>query len=332
MRHTEGVQTMILANIPSPPQGVWHIGPLPLRAYALCIIAGMLVALWLTLRRYTARGGNPDTVWDAAIVAIPAGIIGGRIYHVITDADKYFCEGCDPWSALNITAGGLGIWGAVILGGLAVWVLFRIKKLPLGPFADAVAPGIILAQAIGRLGNWFNQEIYGRPTDVPWALELYYRVDEDGQFAPLTGRSTGEVIATVHPTFLYELLWNVLIFVLLLWADRRFRLGHGRVFALYVAGYTAGRFWIELLRDDAATMIFGQRVNTWVSAIVFIGAVIVFLALSKGRETPEEVDPKYHAEQEKEGRPEENSSEGERREIPAAGSTAASGKKTPGKR
>ena len=124
----------------------------------------------------------------------------------------------------------------------------------------------------------------------------------------------------------------MLIFVLLLWADRRFRLGHGRVFALYVAGYTAGRFWIELLRDDAATMIFGQRVNTWVSAIVFIGAVIVFLALSKGRETPEEVDPKYHAEQKKEGRPEENSSAGEWREVPAAGSTAASGKKTPGKR
>lgn len=332
MRHTEGVQTMTLANIPSPPQGVWHIGPLPLRAYALCIIAGMLVALWLTLRRYTARGGNPDTVWDAAIVAIPAGIIGGRIYHVITDADKYFCEGCDPWAALNITGGGLGIWGAVLLGGVAVWVLFRVKKVPLGPFADAVAPGIILAQAIGRLGNWFNQEIYGRPTDVPWALEIYYRVDDEGQFAPLTGRSTGEVIATVHPTFLYELLWNVLIFALLLWADRRFRLGHGRVFALYVAGYTAGRFWIELLRDDAATMILGQRVNTWVSAIVFIAAVVVFLLLSKGRETPEEVDPKFHAEREEAESSAENTAEGKSQVATGSGSTAVSEKKTPGKR
>lgn len=278
-----------LANIPSPPQGVWQLGPIPLRAYALCIIAGILVALWLTHRRYVARGGDGDVVWDAAIVAIPAGIIGGRLYHVITDYDKYFCEGCNPWNALNFTAGGLGIWGAVALGGVAVWILFRVKKLPLGPFADAIAPGIILAQGIGRLGNWFNQEIYGRETDVPWALEIYYRVDETGRYSPLNGTSTGEVMTTVHPTFLYELLWNVLIFALLLWADRRFRLGHGRLFALYVAGYTLGRFWIELMRADEATMIFGMRVNTIVSAVVFIGAIIVFFMLSKGRETPAEV-------------------------------------------
>ncbi|MDR7329672.1 Prolipoprotein diacylglyceryl transferase [Corynebacterium guangdongense] len=283
---------MILANIPSPPQGVWHLGPIPLRAYALCIIAGMLVAIWLTMRRYTSRGGDPDMVWDAAIVAIPAGIIGGRLYHVITDADKYFCEGCNPWAAFNITAGGLGIWGAIALGALAVWGLFRWKGVPLGPFADAVAPGVILAQAIGRLGNWFNQEIYGRETDVPWALEIYYRVDENGQFSPLNGTSTGEVIATVHPTFLYELIWNLLVFVFLLWAERRFRLGHGRVFVLYVAGYTLGRFWVELMRADDATMILGQRVNTWVSVIVFIVSVIVFFSLRKGRETPEEVDPR----------------------------------------
>lgn len=289
IRHTEGVHVDYLANIPSPPQGVWYLGPIPLRAYALCIIVGILVALWLTHRRYVARGGNGDVVWDAAIVAIPAGIIGGRLYHVITDYDKYFCDGCNPVNALNITAGGLGIWGAVALGGAAVWVLFRIRKIPLGPFADAIAPGIILAQAIGRLGNWFNQEIYGRETTVPWALEIYYRVDENGDYAPLDGISTGETLTTVHPTFLYELLWNVLIFLLLLWADRRFRLGHGKVFALYVAGYTLGRFWIELMRADDATMIFGMRVNTIVSAVVFLAAVIVFLLLSKGRETPAEV-------------------------------------------
>lgn len=278
-----------LANIPSPPQGVWYLGPIPIRAYALCIVAGMLVALWLTHRRYVRRGGDADVVWDAAIVAIPAGIIGGRLYHVITDYDKYFCADCNPWDALNIAGGGLGIWGAVALGGVAVWVLFRVKKVPLGPFADAIAPGIILAQAIGRLGNWFNQELYGRETTVPWGLEIYYRVDEAGNYAPVEGRSTGEVLSTVHPTFLYELLWNVLIFVVLLWADRRFRLGHGRVFALYVAGYTLGRFWIELMRADDATMIFGLRVNTIVSAVVFVGAVIVFFLLPKGRETPEEV-------------------------------------------
>ncbi|AJK69208.1 prolipoprotein diacylglyceryl transferase [Corynebacterium marinum] len=281
------MQTTILANIPSPPQGVWYLGPLPIRAYAVSIMVGIVLALWLTHRRYVARGGNADMVWDAAIVAIPAGIIGGRIYHVITDADKYFCDTCNPVDALKITNGGLGIWGAVALGALAVWALFRYRKVPLAPFADAVAPGIILGQAIGRLGNWFNQEIYGRPTDLPWALDIFYRVDENGEFAPLTGRSTGEVITSVHPTFLYELLWNLLILALLLLVDRRFRLARGSIFALYVAGYTLGRFWIELMRDDAATMILGQRVNTWVSAVVFLAAVAVFFWLQKRRR----VDP-----------------------------------------
>ncbi|WP_081099678.1 prolipoprotein diacylglyceryl transferase [Corynebacterium glutamicum] len=286
---------MTLATIPSPPQGVWYLGPIPIRAYAMCIIAGIIVAIWLTRKRYAARGGNPEIVLDAAIVAVPAGIIGGRIYHVITDNQKYFCDTCDPVDAFKITNGGLGIWGAVILGGLAVAVFFRYKKLPLAPFADAVAPAVILAQGIGRLGNWFNQELYGAETTVPWALEIYYRVDENGKFAPVTGTSTGEVMATVHPTFLYELLWNLLIFALLMWADKRFKLGHGRVFALYVAGYTLGRFWIEQMRVDEATLIGGIRINTIVSAVVFAGAIIVFFLLKKGRETPEEVDPTFAA-------------------------------------
>ncbi len=282
---------MILANIPSPPQGVWHIGPVPIRAYALCIMVGIVVAMWIGVRRYEARGGDPDTVWDAAIVAIPAGIIGGRLYHVITDHQKYFGEGKNPWQAFNISAGGLGIWGAVALGALAVWALMRHKGLPFAPLADALAPGVILAQGIGRLGNWFNQELYGAPTDVPWALDIYQRVDEAGRYAPLTGRSTGEVIASVHPTFLYELVWNVAVFALLIWADRRFRLGRGRVLWLYVAGYTFGRFFIELMRADEATLILGLRVNTWVSGILFIVAVAMFLRTRGPRETPQEVDP-----------------------------------------
>lgn len=286
---------MTLAAIPSPPQGVWYLGPIPIRAYAMCIIAGIIVAIWLTRKRYAVRGGNPEIVLDAAIVAVPAGIIGGRIYHVITDNQKYFCDTCNPVDAFKITNGGLGIWGAVILGGLAVAVFFRYKKLPLAPFADAVAPAVILAQGIGRLGNWFNQELYGAETTVPWALEIYYRVDENGKFAPVTGTSTGEVMATVHPTFLYELLWNLLIFALLMWADKRFKLGHGRVFALYVAGYTLGRFWIEQMRVDEATLVGGIRINTIVSAVVFAGAIIVFFLLKKGRETPEEVDPTFAA-------------------------------------
>lgn len=289
------MHSLILANIPSPPQGVWYLGPIPIRAYALCIMTGIIVALAISLRRYAARGGNPDTVWDAAIVAIPAGIVGGRLYHVITDHDKYFGEGKDPWKAFNISAGGLGIIGAVALGALAVWAMMRHKKLPLAPLADAVAPTIILAQGIGRLGNYFNQELYGAETNVPWALDIYYRVNDAGNYAPLTGRSTGEVIASVHPTFLYELIWNVAMFFVLIWADKRFRLGRGSVFWLYVASYTLGRFFIELMRRDEATHILGLRVNTWVSAILFIVAVVVFLRQRKDRETPEEVDPSYNS-------------------------------------
>ncbi|ATZ05045.1 TPA: prolipoprotein diacylglyceryl transferase [Corynebacterium striatum] len=282
----------ILANIPSPPQGVWHLGPIPLRAYAFCIIAGILVAMWMTHRRYVARGGNPDVVWDAAIVIIPAGIIGGRLYHVITDHEKYFCADCNPVDALKVTNGGLGIWGAVALGVFAIWVMFKVKKVPMAPFADAVAPGLILAQAIGRLGNWFNQELYGRPTDVPWALDIFYRVNEAGEYAPVSGHSTGEVMTSVHPTFLYELVWNVLVCLFLLWAQKAWKLGHGRLFALYVAGYTLGRFFVENMRADEATLVFGLRINVIVSVVLFVVALIVFFRLPRGQESPEEVNPR----------------------------------------
>lgn len=281
--------SQVLATIPSPPQGVWMLGPVPIRAYAICIIIGILVAIWVSQRRYAARGGNPAVVTDTAIVVVIAGIIGGRLYHVITDHQKYFCDTCNPVDALKITNGGLGIWGAVALGAIAVFFYLRRKGVAFAPFADAVAPAVILAQAIGRLGNWFNQELYGGPTSLPWGLELYQRVNEAGQFAPLTGHSTGQVMDVVHPTFLYELLWNLLVFAVLLWADRRFRLGHGRVFALYVAGYCLGRFFIEHVRVDEATLIFGQRVNVVVSALVFLVAVFSFFLLRKGRESEAEV-------------------------------------------
>ena len=280
-----------LADIPSPPQGVWYLGPIPLRAYALCIIVGIIIAIWLGQKRYQRRGGDPNVVLDAALIAVPAGIIGGRLYHVITDNQKYFCSDCNPVDALKITNGGLGIFGAVTLGTLAVYGYLRYKKVPFAPFADAIAPGIVLAQAIGRLGNWFNQEIYGEETTVPWALEIYYRVDAAGNYAPLTGRSTGEVIATVHPTFLYELLLNLVVFALLLVLDRLLRLGRGQVFALYVAGYAAGRLVVESMRSDEATMIVGFRVNTIVMSIALIVALVTFFLLRRkgGRETPEEV-------------------------------------------
>ncbi|AOS62775.1 prolipoprotein diacylglyceryl transferase [Actinoalloteichus hymeniacidonis] len=279
---------MFLANIPSPDQGVWQIGPLSIRAYAICIMLGIVLAIWWGERRWAARGGESGTVLDIAVFAVPFGIIGGRLYHVATDYHLYFGEGRNPLDILAIWNGGLGIWGAIALGGVGAWIACRRKGIPLPMMADALAPGIILAQAIGRLGNWFNQELYGAPTDVPWGLELYQRVDPvTGLEDQLNGVAIDHTpIAVVHPTFLYELLWNLGVVLLLVWADRRFRLGHGRVFALYVAGYTLGRFWIELMRTDQATMIFGQRINVFTSALVFLGAVAYLVLVRGSREDP----------------------------------------------
>lgn len=280
----------ILASISSPSQGVWHIGFIPIRAYALCIITGIIAALVIGDRRWVARGGEKGVIYDIALWAVPFGLIGGRLYHVLTDWPTYFGEdGAGIIGALRIWDGGLGIWGAVALGGVGAWIGCRVRGIPLPAFADAIAPGIILAQAIGRLGNYFNQELYGRETSMPWGLIIYDRENADGQRDMLNGVSTGVPLFEnpVHPTFLYELLWNLLVFAVLLWADRRFRLGHGRLFALYVAGYCLGRFWIELMRSDYATLIAGIRVNTFTSTFVFIGAVIYIMAAKKGREEPE---------------------------------------------
>ncbi|MFE3289343.1 prolipoprotein diacylglyceryl transferase [Rhodococcus sp. NPDC059234] len=279
----------ILAYIPSPPQGVWSIGPVPLRAYAFFIIVGIVVAIVWGDRRWVARGGEKGTVLDVAIWAVPFGLIGGRLYHVATDWTTYFGEGGHPADALKIWQGGLGIWGAVLLGGVGAWIGCRRLGVSVAALGDAIAPAILLAQAIGRIGNYFNQELYGRETTVPWGLEIYERVNSAGRVDMLNGTSTGVVERVVHPTFLYELVWNLLIVVLLVWVDRRFRIGHGRLFALYVAGYCVGRFVVELLRDDHATHIAGIRINVFTSVIVFVCAVAYFLLAKKGRETPAEL-------------------------------------------
>jgi prolipoprotein diacylglyceryl transferase len=270
-------------SIPSPSEGVWHLGPLPLRAYALCIIAGIVVAVWLGERRWVARGGRQGDVTEVATWMVPFGIIGGRIYHVITSPDAYFGTGGHPLHALYIWQGGLGIWGAIALGGVGAWLGCRRRGIPLPAFADALAPGIVLAQAIGRVGNYFNQELYGKPTDLPWGLVIDVAHRPQGSLNQ----------ATYHPTFLYELLWDVGVALLVIWADRRFRLGHGRAFALYVAAYTVGRGWIEALRVDPAHELLGLRLNDWTSLLVFLGAVgyfVVSARLRPGRETPEELE------------------------------------------
>ncbi|HEV7787635.1 MAG TPA: prolipoprotein diacylglyceryl transferase [Pseudonocardia sp.] len=276
-----------LANIPSPDQGVWHVGPIPIRAYALCIIVGIVVAVTWGERRLVARGGQPGTVVDVAVFAVPFGLVGGRLYHVATDFETYFGPGGHPIDALKIWQGGLGIWGAVALGGVGAWIGCRRRGIPLPAFADAVAPGIVVAQAIGRLGNYFNQELYGGPTTLPWGLEIYARVVPGTSIPdPLGGVAVDSTpIAVVHPTFLYELIWNLLVAVLVVWADRRFRLGHGRAFAVYVAGYTLGRFFIEQMRSDPATRVFGDiRINVVVAGVVFLAAVAYLVLVRKPRE------------------------------------------------
>jgi prolipoprotein diacylglyceryl transferase len=269
---------VFLASFPSPDRGVWKLGPIPIRAYALCIIAGIIVAIWWGERRWVARGGQPGTVIDVAVFAVPFGLVGGRLYHVITDYQRYFGDGKNPLDALKIWDGGLGIWGAIALGAVGAWIGCRRKGVPLPAFADAVAPGIVVAQAIGRIGNYFNQELFGGDTTLPWGLEIYRRTNENNVEDMLNGVAINHIPErVVHPTFLYELLWNLAVAGLVVWADRRFRLGHGRAFALYVAGYTAGRTWIELMRTDEATHIFGVRINVWVSLVVFLGAVFYFV-------------------------------------------------------
>ncbi len=261
---------MVLAYLPSPSRGVLHLGPVPLRAYALFILLGVVAAVIIGERRWRARGGEAGTVADVATLAVPFGLVGGRLYHVITSSELYFGKGRHPIEALYIWRGGLGIWGAIALGGVGAWIACNRRGISIAAFGDAVAPGIAVAQAIGRLGNWFNQELYGGPTMLPWAL----RIDADHR-PPAT-----PTVALYHPTFLYELLWNLGVAALVIWAERRFRLRRGRAFALYVAAYTVGRFWIEALRVDAAHHIFGLRLNDWVSILVFIGAV-TFMVLRR---------------------------------------------------
>jgi prolipoprotein diacylglyceryl transferase len=273
-------------SIPSPPFTEFHLGPLPIRMYALCIITGVIVGTVIATRRWIARGGSRDAVETVALVGVPFGIIGARIYHVITDHQLYFGPGRQPIRALYIWDGGLGIWGGVALGAVGAYLVARRRKIRFPALADALAPGIVVAQAIGRLGNWFNQELYGSPSTLPWALRI------DPQYR-LPGY---EQVATYHPTFLYELLWDLAVGAALVLLDRRFRLGHGKVFMLYAMLYTAGRAWVEHLRIDPAHHIGGFRINDYVSVIVFLIALVwlIYLIRTKpGREPIVEGDAPF---------------------------------------
>ena len=273
-------------SIPSPSSGVWYLGPLPIRGYALAIILGIVAAIWIGEKRWVARGGKAGDIQDLAIWAVPFGLVGGRLYHVLTDSDLYFGDGKHPIDALYVWRGGLGVWGAIALGAFGLVLGARRKGIRLLPVLDACAPGVLVAQAIGRWGNWFNQELFGKPTDLPWGLSVSDETAVNAGYPPGT---------TFHPTFLYESLWCLAGFALLIWADRRFRLGHGRVLALYIMVYTLGRGWIETLRIDSVELhdVGGLRFNVWTSIVMFLVGLVWFVVSARrhpGREENVYVD------------------------------------------
>ena len=253
----------LLASIPAPSIRAIELGPFEIRMYALCLLAGVAVATWITYRRWRAQGGDPDLVLEVALWSVLAGIIGGRIYHDITSWDQVGDQWYGPFA---IWEGGLGIWGGVALGvAVGAWVVHR-RGASVTAFMDAAAPAQLVGQAIGRLGNYFNQELYGGPSDLPWALEVdgRYRPEDD----PLT--------ATFHPTFLYEGLWNLAGAALLVWIGKRFRIRPPGLFCLYVAIYSLGRIFWEQLRVDPSRMFLGQRLNFYVALVLLVGALAVF--------------------------------------------------------
>jgi prolipoprotein diacylglyceryl transferase len=265
----------MIQSIPTPSISVVEIGPLTIHAYALCIITGVALAIWLSNKRFLAS--FPDTrgvVGDVAIIAVPAGVLGGRLYHVATTPERFFGSNGHPEDILKIWQGGLGIWGAIALGAAGAFLSYqylgRTRTLPqFRYFADAVAPGIVFAQAIGRWGNWFNAELFGRPTDLPWALEI-----------PRWARPAGYAeFSTFHPTFLYESLWCAFVGFILLRLSSRLK--GGQVFTLYVASYCLGRLAFELLRIDSAHHIAGIRINVLVSIVVGLASLALFRRFSR---------------------------------------------------
>lgn len=266
-------------SIPSPSDNsLISIGTFDIKWYAICIVTGILAAWLIADRRYRAKGGSSDSFTVIAFWAVIFGIIGGRLYHVITDYQLYFGPGRNPWEAFNLRAGGLGIWGAIALGAVGAWIGTRREGVRLLPVGDALAPALLVAQAIGRFGNWFNQELFGGPTDLPWGLEI------DAAHMP-AGYAPG---TTFHPTFAYEALWCLAGAVLLLWLERRFNLVAGQCFAAYIMVYTAGRFWIEMLRIDPANTILGLRLNVWTAMLTFaLGAALLVALRQRYQKDPE---------------------------------------------
>jgi prolipoprotein diacylglyceryl transferase len=267
---------MPVAFLPSPARGVWHLGPLPVRAYSLCLVGGILLGVWVASRRYLRAGGRPAFIFDAATWAVPCGLAGARLYGVLTEYGSYFGAGHDWLRAFRVWDGGLGMPGAIAAGAAGAWLACRRAGVKVAPVAGAAAPGLAFGLALGCWGNWFTQQYYGRPSALPWAVEI----------SPAHRVPGYENYATFQPAFLYLAGWDVLTGLLVIWAARRFLLPGDRAFALWLALYAAGGYGAESLRIDAAHHLFGLRVNQWVLALVLAGA-LAYLYRTRRRRGPD---------------------------------------------
>ena len=279
---------MTLAYIPSPTISQFSIGPVTIHIYALCILMGIVLAVWITTTRWKELGGNFDQVLDITLVSVPAGIIGARLYHIITTPERFFGPDGDWAEMFRIWNGGLGIWGGVLFGALAAWAWCRHKHYPMALLADAIAPGLLVAQAVGRLGNWFNQELYGAPTTLPWGLKLNMEGTAIGHSEQCYDGATCPSGTLFHPTFLYEMIWNLIGAAIIVYIGSKAmkKLKAGSLFAVYIMWYTLGRTWIESLRIDYAHEFLGVRINVWVSMAVFVlGAVSFIVVQQMGKDT-----------------------------------------------
>lgn len=279
---------MTLAYIPSPTISQFSIGPVTIHIYALCILMGIVLAVWITTTRWKKLGGNFDQVLDITLVSVSAGIIGARLYHIITTPERFFGPDGDWAEMFRIWNGGLGIWGGVLFGALAAWAWCRHKHYPMALLADAIAPGLLVAQAVGRLGNWFNQELYGAPTTLPWGLKLNMEGTAIGHSEQCYDGATCPSGTLFHPTFLYEMIWNLIGAAIIVYIGSKAmkKLKAGSLFAVYIMWYTLGRTWIESLRIDYAHEFLGVRINVWVSMAVFVlGAVSFIVVQQMGKDT-----------------------------------------------
>lgn len=269
----------ILNSIPSPDVSSFELGPIRVHFYALFILLGIALAIWIGSRRFKQRGGQAGMILDIALWAVPFGIVGGRIFHVLTHWDYYFYAGADLTKVFAVWEGGLAIFGALLLGSVGAFIGARTAGIKFLAFADAIAPGVLVAQAIGRIGNYFNNELFGLPTTLPWGLEI-----STANPAYPAGLPAGVLF---HPTFLYELIWNLMGFAVLIWLDRKLKLRWGQMFAAYLITYSIGRAFIESIRIDPSDIFFGLRTNVW-SAIFTIAIGVALFVWSRRTHQEEE--------------------------------------------